>query len=90
MSQHSSHVVRNSPTFRSFGLGAIVVREEEGAISYHTMTATPLPALGAYFGLGLIASFINSPARVAAAIMNLSKWHVRRTRPACAEPAHGF
>jgi Undecaprenyl-phosphate glucose phosphotransferase len=30
-----------------------------GAISYHTVTATPLPDLDAYFALGLIASFIH-------------------------------
>src|SRR6266481_3896650 len=37
----------------------VLVASAFGAISYHTITATPLPELDAYFALGLIASFIH-------------------------------
>jgi len=37
----------------------VLVASVFGAISYHTITATPLPELDAYFALGLIASFIH-------------------------------
>jgi Undecaprenyl-phosphate glucose phosphotransferase len=37
----------------------VLVASLFGAISYHTISATPLPDLDAYFALGLIASFIH-------------------------------
>lgn len=37
----------------------VLVASLFGAISYHTISATPLPDLAAYFALGLIASFIH-------------------------------
>jgi Undecaprenyl-phosphate glucose phosphotransferase len=37
----------------------VLVASVAGAVSYHTLSATPLPDLDAYFALGLIASFIH-------------------------------
>jgi undecaprenyl-phosphate galactose phosphotransferase/putative colanic acid biosynthesis UDP-glucose lipid carrier transferase len=37
----------------------VLIASVVGAISYHTMSSTPLPDLDAYFALGLIGSFIH-------------------------------
>src|SRR5438477_9978856 len=37
----------------------VLVASLLGAVSYHMISATPLPDLAAYFALGLISSFIH-------------------------------